>query len=86
MARKRFNRVAICSSDDYKKSRRIHQIFLEERHSHFNEMVVNGDISIDVPVIKKNRVSNRFKTIRVFGRNMKVSIDEYNTHCKSLEV
>ena len=51
---------------------------LEEKHSHFKSITVNGEIAIDVPVLKGDVVTPKFKTIRVFGKNMKVSIEE---HC-----
>lgn len=57
---------------------------LEERHSHFKSMTVNGEIAIDVPVLNGKMITPKFKTIRVFGKNMKVTIDEYNTYCKEL--
>lgn len=58
--------------------------FLQERHSHFKDIKVSGEISIDVPVIKDNSFMPRFKTIRVFGKEMTISIEEYNIHCKEL--
>ena len=82
--RKRVNRAAVCSSDNYSTSKRLHLSMLEEKHSHFNSMTVNGEIAIDVPVLKGDVVTSKFKTIRVFGKNMKVTIDEYNTYCKEL--
>ena len=82
--RKKINRNAVCSSDNYEASQRVHIDMLEERHSHFSNMVISGEISIDVPIFKDNAVTPKFKTIRIFGRNIKVSIDEYNTHCKNL--
>ena len=82
--RKKINRNAVCSSDNYEASKKAHIDMLEERHSHFSNMVISGEISIDVPIIKDNAVTPKFKTIRIFGRNIKVSIDEYNTHCKNL--
>ena len=57
---------------------------LEEKHSHFRSMTVNGEIAIDVPVLKRDAVTPKFKTIRVFGKNMRVSIEEYNTYCREL--
>lgn len=81
--RKRINRNAVCSSDNYEASKRVHIDMLEERHSHFSNMVISGEISIDVPIFKDNTVTPKFKTIRIFGRNIKVSINEYNTHCKN---
>ena len=84
--RKRINRRAICSSDNYSKSKKLHMEMLEERHSHFSGIAVSGEISIDQPVVlKSGKVLQRYKTIRVFGKDMKVTIEEYNTHCKSLK-
>lgn len=82
--RKRINRAAVCSSENYSTSKRLHLSMLEEKHSHFKSMTVNGEIAINVPVLKGERITPKFKTIRVFGKNMRVSIEEYNTHCKKL--
>lgn len=82
--RKKINHNAVCSSDNYEASKKAHIDMLEERHSHFSNMVISGEISIDVPIFKDNAVTPKFKTIRIFGKNIKVSIDEYNTHCKNL--
>ncbi len=77
MARKRINKNAVCSSENYTASKRVHREYLQEKHNHFCMMTVSGEISIDVPA-----KAPRFKTIRVFGKDMQVTIDEYNTHCK----
>lgn len=82
--RKRINRAAVCSSENYSTSKKIHLSMLEEKHSHFKSMTINGEIVIDVPVLKGEMVTPKFKTIRVFGKNMKVTIDEYNIYCKEL--
>lgn len=82
--RKRINRNAICSSDNYRASKKAHIDMLEERHSHFCNMVISGEISIDIPIIKDNVVTPRFKTIKVFGKNIRISVEEYNIHCKAL--
>lgn len=79
--RKRINRNAICSSDDYKRSKRAHINMLKQCHNEFCLMLVNGEISIDVPT-----ENNKFKTIRVFGKSMRVTVDEYNKHCKLLNL
>lgn len=80
----RINRAAVCSSDNYQKSRRLHMEYLSEKHSHFNEIIVNGEMSFDQPIFKKGQMQPQYKTIRVFGHNMRVTIEEYNTHCKNL--
>ena len=93
--RKRINRAAVCSSENYSTSKRIHLNMLEEKHSHFKSMTVNGEIVIDVPILNGEividvpilngeMITPKFKTIRVFGKNTKVTIDEYNTYCKEL--
>lgn len=84
--RKRINRAAVCSSENYSTSKKIHLSMLEEKHSHFKSMTVNGYLTIDVPVLKGEMITPKFKTIRVFGKNMKVTIDEYNTYCKELDL
>lgn len=84
--RKRINRAAICSSDNYRTSKKLHMEMLEEKHSHFCGIAVSGEISIDVPIIKDNVITPKFKTIKVFGKDMRVTIEEYNEHCKSLKL
>lgn len=82
--RKRINRKAICSSYNYKASRKAHMDYLKESHSHFSGIAFSGELSIDVPVIKDNAFTPRFKTIKVFGKDMTVTIEEYNTYCKEI--
>lgn len=72
--RKRTNRAAICSSDNYAASKRNHVRMLREKHNSFCLMSVSGEISI----------SSQYKTIKVFGKDMRISIEDYNSHCKSL--
>ena len=77
--RKRFNRQAICSSDNYKASKRAHLDFLNEQHEHFSFLSVSGEIALDVPTINNGKFQPKFKTIRIFGKEMRLSIEEYNT-------
>ena len=78
--RQRFNRQAICSSNNYKASRKAHLALLSEQHSHFDFLAISGEIALDVPTIKEDAIQPRFKTIRIFGKEMRLSIEEYNTH------
>jgi hypothetical protein len=78
--RKRINRAAVCSSDNYSASKRVHQMYLRERHAHFNEMVVNGEIIFDQPIFKDGNFTQKFKTIRVFGKEMRITIEEFREH------
>lgn len=83
--RKRFNRAAICSvngnSGSYEASHKSHLLMLQEKHQHFCNMLVSGEISIDAPIISEGTIQPKFKTIKVFGKEMRVTIEEYNTHC-----
>lgn len=74
--RKRINKNAVCSSDNYRASKKLHQELLKENHENFCMMVVSGEIKINASV------SSKFKTIKVFGKEMQITMDEYNAHCK----
>ena len=78
--RKRFNRQAICSSDNYRASKKAHLDFLNEQHEHFSFLSVSGEIALDVPTINNGKFQPKFKTIRIFGKEMRLTIEEYNTH------
>ena len=78
--RKRFNRQAICSSDNYRASKKAHLDFLNEQHEHFSFLSVSGEIALDVPTISKGKIQPRFKTIKIFGKEMRLTIEEYNTY------
>lgn len=84
--RRRFNPDAVASSYHYDDHKKAHRAYLREKHSHFHEFLVDGHISIDVPEVEQNtnRILPQFKTIKVFGRSMRVTIEEYNTYCKEL--
>ena len=79
--RPRINRSALCSSENYKASRKAHLQMLQEKHSHFCGLLVSGEIKVDVPVVNNdNNISPKFKTITIFGKEMTLTIEEYNTH------
>ena len=78
--RKRFNRQAICSSDNYRASKRAHLDFLNEQHEHFSFLSVSGEIALDVPTVSNGKFQPKFKTIRIFGKEIRLTIEEYNTH------
>lgn len=83
--RQRFNRSAICSvngnSGSYETSRKAHKEMLKERHSHFCGVMVSGEITLDVPkVTSSGKIEPKFKTITIFGKEMILSIEEFNTH------
>ena len=85
--RKRFNRNAICSSENYKVSRDVHQQMLREKHGHFCGLMVSGELKIDVPIVDSNgKFQPKFKTIKIFGKEMRLTIEEYNTHYLKAEL
>ena len=56
---------------------------MRERHDHFCGLMISGELSIDVPNADgSGRFTPKFKTIRIFGTEMRVTIEEYNTHYK----
>ena len=78
--RKRFNRNAVCSSENYSASKKAHIELLKEKHDHFGGFMVSGEIALDVPTVDNGKFQPKFKTIKVFGKEMRITIEEYNTH------
>lgn len=78
--RNRINRNAICSSENYKASRKVHRDFLKEKHDHFCGMMISGEIQIDIPTIgSDDKFEPKYKTVKIFGKDMRLTIEEYNT-------
>lgn len=46
MARQRINTVAICSSENYEQSRKLHIAMLERNHRKLNRMIIEEKIVI----------------------------------------
>ena len=63
---------------------------LQEAHEHFKQMLISGEIKIDVPVITKSKrpriTTEKFKTIKIFGKDMVLTIEEYRTHYLKAEL
>ena len=81
--RPRFNRNAICSSDNYKASKKAHLSMLHERHDHFSFMAISCkndevEVAIDTPKIVNGHISDKqFKTIIIRGKMLRLEISEY---------
>lgn len=75
--RKRINKAAICSSENYEVSRRLHLESIIDNHNTFTGMVVARDAK-DYNGINYKAFSPEYVTIKVFGKPMKVTKDEYN--------
>lgn len=79
MARKRINCNAICSSDNYKVSRKAHLAMLKENHDAFVLSQYAKDVERDIQQNKENicltpaRVKAIYKEVRVFGTWDKLS-------------
>ena len=84
--RQRHNRAAVCSSDNYRLSRVLHADFLKEKHSHFNEMLIDGKLTIHKPIFKNGRMTGRGRKITVLGHHMVVTEEEYRIHCAHLNI
>jgi hypothetical protein len=78
--RRRINRGAVCSSENYSASRKAHMDFLKEKHDHFCGFMVSGEIALDVPAVENGKFQPKFKTIKIFGKEMRLTIEEFNTH------
>lgn len=72
--RKRFNRNAVCSSENYSASRKAHIALLEENHKSRAYLTVSSEIDTNFSPVYINR------TIRVFGKPMTISYWEYQEH------
>lgn len=80
--RKRINTKAICSSDNYRASKRVHKAMLERNHQAFTAMVVSGEIVIEEKEIATPKAEINPKSIRVkiFGRWTTFSWEYYVSH------
>lgn len=76
MARKRFNRAAICSSSNYEASRKSHRDYIREQH------IINAPV---VDIITTEVVVKRQAYISVFGKLMPISESEILQH-KTLNI
>ena len=77
--RNRINRKAICSSDNYKASKKAHFKMLEENHytflakgEHFRTVEISGEVKFDIP-----KDDNTFVTVSVKGKLMRFTIEEH---------
>lgn len=75
MARYRVNPNAICSSKNYKQSKKLHIDMVKRNHEIFVEMVTKGEI-----IIKKQAF------VRVFGKLVAVSSNEITILEKTMTI
>ena len=75
MARRRVNPNAICSSENYKQSKKLHMDMLKRNHKIFMEMVMKEEI-----VIKRQAY------IRVFGNLIAITPSEVTRFEKEMTI
>ena len=86
--RRRINRAAICSSENYSASRRLHQSALMEAHTSFDMMAVSGKVAKEdkLTIGKQFLRAAQLVTIKVFGKPLKVTKAEYEAHCQGFKL
>ena len=75
MARHKINSNAICSSENYKQSKKLHMDMLKRNHKVFMEMV-----------IKKEIVIKRQAYIKVFGNLIAITPEEVTRFEKEMTI
>lgn len=83
--RKRFNRNAICSSYNYKESKKAHIDMLKEHHKSFSVGLLvctdgNKDLSIKVQIA----LDNRKVKVRILGKIHTITMKEYKERFEPL--
>lgn len=86
--RKRFNRNAICSSENYIASKKAHRAMLKEHHASFS-LTAMSDYSEDEKneglSIKRQIALDRMPvTVSLFGIKRVITMGEYNKELKHL--
>lgn len=85
MKRPRFNRNAVCSSANYEASHKAHLEVLKSNHSTFSNIAVsNFGVACKAAPKLFNIPAVQYKTVRVFGKETKVTLAEYEEHYKHL--
>ena len=77
--RKRINKAAICSSENYEASRKLHIETLINNHQSFSGMAVSRTAN-DYNGINFHRDSGNYVTVKVFGKPIRITKEEYNEH------
>ena len=75
MARYRVNPNAICSSENYKQSKKLHMDMLKRNHKIFMEMVIKEEIAI-----------KRQAYIKVFGNLIAITPSEVEKFEKEMTI
>lgn len=81
--RQRINVNAICSSANYRASKRVHSSALERAHASFEKTLEEAKAlgKQALPIIKPTLVK-----IRVLGKEMTITYSEWESHCRDFEI
>lgn len=85
--RKRINRNAICSSDNYKASRKAHLEMLKEHHKSFNVSMLSKSDTIDsegLSIKRQIALDNRKVKVSVFGKICTITMKEFKERFEHL--
>ena len=81
MARKRFKCSAICSSDGYEQSKKVHKAYLERKHEAFTLMMKAGEIEITAKEPSKTEGFHpRAVVALLLGKEYTFTWEEYTEH------
>ncbi len=86
--RRRINKNAVCSSENYSASKRVHQSALQEAHSSFSLMAVSSKVAEEdkITLGKQFLRAAQLVTINVFGKPLKITKSEYDKHCTDFKM
>ena len=80
--KKRVNKNAVCSSDNYRASKKLHIDMLKEKHNTF----VPVEDSLDsVKGTNPLKLSVVMVSISIFGKKITITKDEYDEHCQGMK-
>lgn len=81
--RRRINVAAVCSSDNYIFSKRAHVAFLQRAHERFISLIESGELELVETTVE---IKPSFVIIMVLGREMKLSYEDYLSHCPEFKI
>lgn len=60
------------------------KINLEKQYSHYKNLRITGKIEMDIPVVENGQMTNQFKTIKIKGKDIQLTIDNHVIHFTSV--
>ena len=82
--RPRINKRAVCSSKNYRESKLLHMEMLIDNHCSISQMS-KADVTVNAAELASlNGYKPQYVTVRVMGKEKKVSLEVYEEHYKHL--